>query len=290
MSLLVCGANGQIGRELAAAAGSTALALGRGQLDITDAAAVARVLREQRPRVVINAAAYTAVDKAESEPQRAQAVNADGAANLAAACAEVGAALLHISTDYVFDGRKSSAYSESDTANPQGAYARSKWLGEERVRALCPRHFILRVSWVFGIHGGNFVKTILRLARERTELRVVADQLGAPTHAGAVAAALLTLAQRVEERAELSWGTCHYSGTPVISWHGFATHIVDEAFALGLVARRIPVLPITTAEFPLPAPRPANSAFDLSRARALGLQVQPWQDGLHKVLTEIRKQ
>lgn len=286
--ILICGANGQVGRELVQHAGSNATVCTREQLDITDAAAVSRMLDEQRPQVVINAAAYTAVDKAESEPERARAVNAEGAENLAAACHRVGAALLHLSTDYVFDGRKTTPYTESDIANPQGAYARSKWEGEERIRALCPRHIILRVSWVFGQHGGNFVKTMLRLARERPELRVVSDQHGAPTHAGAIAEALLMLAQRIQPGAELPWGTCHYSGTPATTWHGFATTIVADALELGLLTKAVPVNAISTDDYPVPAPRPANSRFDLSRAELLELRPQPWRDGLQQVLLSLK--
>lgn len=289
MDLLICGAGGQLGRELAQRAGAQATALDRTALDITDRAAVQATLQRLRPRVVINAAAHTAVDKAESEPGKALAINRDGAAHLAEACADVNAALLHVSTDYVFDGSKATPYDEEDTPAPQGTYGRSKWQGEQAVRAACPRHLILRVSWLFGAHGGNFVKTMLRLARERPELRVVADQHGGPTPAAAFAADLLQLARRIAGGEELPWGTYHYAGQPAVSWHGFASAIVEEAAAQGLIAVRPPVRPITTADYPTPARRPANSRFDTRRCETrLGLRMPLWHTGMADVLHTLK--
>jgi dTDP-4-dehydrorhamnose reductase len=288
MTILITGANGQVGRELLERSGTGVVALDRCGLDITDPKHVLESLQRIRPRIVINAAAYTAVDKAEQDPAAAYAVNRDGAANLAAACREQNISLLHLSTDYVFDGRKSGPYLETDTGAPASVYARSKWQGEQAVRDILVPHIILRVSWVFGAHGNNFVKTILRLARERPELRVIADQHGCPTHAGAIADALLTLAGRVLAGETPRWGTYHYTGSPATTWHGFATAIVEQAHALGLIAKAPLIYPITTAEYPLPAPRPMNSLLDCSGAEnLLGLQRQDWRQGLDAVLRAL---
>ena len=289
MRILITGAAGQVGKELVARAGQADIGVDRQQLDICDSSAVSQLLDTHKPGVVINAAAYTAVDKAEQESERAYAVNRDGAAHLASACHALGIPLLHLSTDYVFDGKKSEPYLETDPASPMGVYARSKWEGEQQVRALCPEHIILRVSWVFGAHGNNFVKTILRLARERPELRIIADQRGCPTEAGAIAETLLSLAQRHLHDETLPWGTYHYTGTPGTTWHGFATRIVDEAAALGLIDKKPVVHPITTADYPLPAPRPVNSLLDGTQAeQRLGLTRQDWRLGLYDVLKTLK--
>lgn len=286
MGILVVGAGGQVGRELVRRAGSRpVLGLDRPALDVTDAGAVSVAIARSRAEVVINAAAYTAVDKAESEPAAAFAVNRDGPAALAQACAAAGIPLLHLSTDYVFDGSAPEPYAESAAVAPLGVYGQSKWEGEEAVRCCLPEHLILRVSWVFGAYGNNFVRTMLRLGRERSELRVVADQVGAPTHAGAIAGTLLALADRILRAEALSWGTYHYTGTPVTSWHGFAEAIFDEASAQGLIDRKPLVHPIATAEYPTPARRPANSALDGRRAQTeLQLRLMPWREGLRETL------
>jgi dTDP-4-dehydrorhamnose reductase len=196
MTLLIVGANGQVGSELRLRQ-PDAICLDRAGLDITRRDDTLTTIARLKPSAVINSAAYTAVDKAEKDVEAAFAVNRDGAAHLAEACGIAGIPLLHISTDYVFDGTKKGAYLETDPASPQGIYARSKWEGEQRIRQILPRHFILRVSWVFGAQGNNFVKTILRLARERPELRIVADQHGCPTSAASIAESLLRIAQLV---------------------------------------------------------------------------------------------
>ena len=289
MSIVICGAGGQLGRELVRLADARTTALDRAGLDITDAAAVQATLQRLQPRAVINAAAYTAVDRAESDSATACSINRDGAANLAQACADVGAALLHVSTDYVFDGTQDAPYAETDPANPQSVYGRSKWEGEQAVRKACQRHLILRVSWLFGAHGGNFVKTMLRLARERPELRVVADQRGGPTPAADFALALTQLARRIAAGEELPWGTYHYAGQPAVSWHGFASVIVDAAQAEGLIAHKPAVQAISTADYPTPARRPANSTFDTRRCEArLGLRMPLWQTGLVEMLQTLK--
>ncbi|MGF6242090.1 dTDP-4-dehydrorhamnose reductase [Paraburkholderia sp. GAS38] len=292
MTILVTGAGGQVGRELVMRAGQRALVgLDRSQLDITDAGALAAALSAHRVRLVINAAAWTAVDRAESEPDAAWRVNCDGPAALAAACAAAAIPLLHISTDYVFDGRSARPYDETSAVVPLGVYGRSKWAGEQAIRETLPkRHVILRVAWVFGAHGGNFVRTMLRLGREREALSVVADQYGAPTHAGAIAAALLSIADRYGAQATLPWGTYHLSGTPVTTWHGFAESIFAEACAAGLLARAPLVHPIPTEAYPLPAARPAHSALDCTLIRTrLGIEPTPWIAGLREVLNTWKR-
>ena len=288
MRILVLGARGQVGWELtrrAPALGHETLAWDVAELDITDAAAVDRALAASNAEVVINAAAYTAVDKAEQEPELAFAVNRDGPAHLAAACARLQIPLLHISTDYVYDGRKPGPYVEDDATAPLGVYGASKLAGDEAVRRLLSRHVILRVSWVFGVHGHNFVKTILRLAREREELRVVADQHGGPTFAGDIADTLLELAGRTTEMdANANWGTYHYCGEPATTWHGFASAIVELARARESL-RVQTVTAITTADYPTPAARPANSMLDCTRLAArFGIRPRSWQTGLEALL------
>lgn len=289
MRILITGAAGQVGTELFAKAGAQAIGADLQQLDICDEVAVLRFIQTNKPAIVINAAAYTAVDKAEKESELTFAVNRDGPRYLAAACRTAGIPLLHLSTDYVFDGDKATPYLESDQPLPRGVYACSKWEGEQEIRAQLPEHIILRVSWVFGANGNNFVKTMLRLACERPELRVIADQHGCPTEASVIADVLLTLAQRHLNGAKLPWGTYHYTGTPNTTWHGFATEIIDQAATLGLIARKPQVHAITTAEYPLPAPRPANSLLDCTQAeQTLGLTRQDWRIGLQKVLLNLK--
>lgn len=292
MSILVTGAGGQVGKELVGRAGTRKLTgLDRASLSITDESAIIAAIKSSGARVLINAAAYTAVDKAESEQAAAFAVNRDGSAALARACAQAGIPLLHLSTDYVFDGTQAEPYLESAPAAPIGAYGLSKWEGEQAIRAALPQHLIVRVAWVFGQYGANFVRTMLRLGRERSELRVVADQRGAPTHAGAIAEMLLGLADRILAGETLSWGTYHYTGAPVTTWHGFAEAIFDEALALGMLEKKPLVHAITTADYPTPAKRPANSALDMTQARArLNLQPAPWRDGLRETLKAWKAQ
>jgi dTDP-4-dehydrorhamnose reductase len=288
MRIVIIGARGQVGWELTQRApllGHEALAWDVAELDITDAAAVNRELAASGADVVINAAAYTAVDRAEQEPGLAFAVNRDGPAHLAAACVRLNIPLLHISTDYVYDGAKIDPYVEDDPTTPLGVYGASKLAGDEAVRQVLPRHLILRVSWVFGIHGHNFVKTILRLAREREELRVVADQYGCPTYAGDIADTLLELAGRTAEiDANAAWGTYHYCGEPATTWHGFASAIVELARAREpLVVQSVTA--IATVDYPLPSPRPVNSVLDCAKLAArFGIQPRPWRAGLEAML------
>lgn len=288
MKLVITGANGQVGWELSQrASGHDVAALDLAALDITNANAVERMLDHHQAEAVINAAAYTAVDKAEQESALAYAVNRDGPANLATCCARLGIPLLHISTDYVFDGHKESPYREDDPVAPLGVYGLSKWEGEERVRDMLEHHIILRVSWVFGLHGHNFVKTILRLAQEREELRIVADQRGCPTFAGDIADVLLTMLERFGEKP---WGTFHYCGTPATTWHGFAEAIVEGARQRGPL-RVERVLPIASEDYPTPVKRPPSSVLDCGRLRrSFGIAPKSWQTGLDDLLNAFLPQ
>ena len=282
MNILLTGADGQVGRELAARLRHRAnlLAANRAALDITDRNAVFQAASSFRPELIINAAAYTAVDKAESDADTAYAVNRDAVRHLAEAAAAHGAAVLHISTDYVFDGAADAPYRETDPVNPQSVYGKSKLAGEEALAA-CPRHIILRTAWVFGTHGGNFVKTMLRLGRERDSLGIVADQYGAPTPAAAIADALVAIADAVRQPGFANWGIYHYSGSPYTSWHGFAERIFQAAAAQGILPAVPQLNAIATADYPTPARRPANSRLDCGKIQnTFGIKPADWQAAL----------
>src|SRR3569833_2819031 len=287
--ILVTGANGQVGWELMRRAdkfGVTALGTDSKTLDITDPHAVAAMIQPGAFDVVVNAAAYTAVDKAESEPEKAYAVNRDGAAYLAQACAKAGIPLIHISTDYVFDGTKQGAYVEDDPINPIYVYGASKAAGEQAVRDRGDRHIILLTSWVYGVHGHNFVKTILRLAKERDEQRVVADQWGSPTAAGDIAEVILRLVSGMSSGEVKTLGTYHYFGAEKTTWHEFAEAIF--AAAEYHVGRKVPVRPILTQDYPPPAKRPVNSVLSCIMLRVdFGIGPWPWRDALKEVINNI---
>ena len=288
MKILVFGAGGQIGREVCRAAWPpryAILPLDRNAVDIANSAAVSAVLDRETPDLAINLAAYTAVDRAESEPEAAWAANCAGAAHIAAACDERATPLIHLSTDYVFDGRKTAPYREEDAVGPLGVYGRSKEAGERAVRAAVARHVILRTAWVFGEYGANFVKTMLRLAAERPVLRVVADQRGCPTAAADIAAALMVIAEHIE-RGEAKWGTYHFVGADATSWHGFAEAIFD--LAAPQLAARPQVEPITTDQYPTLVRRPMNSVLDCQKIKgAFGISPPPWRTALAKVIREL---
>jgi dTDP-4-dehydrorhamnose reductase len=261
----------------------------RAASDITKSASVASAIARERPDLVINLAAYTAVDRAETEPESAWAVNCAGAAHIAAACGESTTALIHLSTDYVFDGSELGTYREEDPVNPLGVYGRSKEAGERAVRAAMPRHIILRTAWVYGAHGTNFVKTMLRLAAERPVLRVVADQRGCPTAAADIASALMAIARKIEQGAA-SWGTFHFAGAGSASWHGFAEQIFDLAARLGSCSLgSLPLVEaITTDQYPTLARRPMNSVLDCRKIKQVfGISPPPWQTSLEAVVREL---
>lgn len=284
--ILVTGAGGQVGSELLARAGRhghEVQGLTRAELDISDAAAVSAAVAAAKPSLIVNAAAYTAVDKAEEEQDAAYAINRDGPAHLAAAAKAAGVPLIHISTDYVFDGSKDGPWTESDPVAPLGVYGSSKEAGEQAVRAALPEHVILRTSWVYAAHGGNFVKTMLRVGRERDALRVVADQFGAPTSAGDIADAVLTIATRLEGGKRDGWGTYHFTAEGRTSWHGFAEAIFARAEKAW--GRRPAVAAIPSSEYPTAAQRPENSVLDSTKILvAFDVPRRPWQDGLDEVL------
>ncbi|TQM94876.1 dTDP-4-dehydrorhamnose reductase [Roseinatronobacter monicus] len=278
--ILVFGQTGQVARELARLA-PDALYLGREQADLTDPDACAAAIRAHRPSAVINAAAYTAVDRAEDEEALATLVNGDAPAAMAVACAEIGIPLVHISTDYVFDGAGEAPFAPDHPTAPLGAYGRTKLKGEDGVRAAGATHAIMRTSWVFSAHGANFVRTMLRLGAERDLLNVVTDQIGGPTPARAIAEACLSMAQQLQADPTKS-GTYHFSGTPATSWAGFARAIMTEA---DLTCE---IIDIPTAAYPTPARRPLNSRLDCTALRVFGLSQPDWREYLKTTLIELK--
>lgn len=288
--VLLVGANGQVGWEISrqsSAAGIPCCALTRAQLDITSRDAVLSAIENVEPSIVINAAAYTAVDRAEDDAEAAYAVNRDGATFLAEACAGADASLIHISTDYVFDGSKSSPYKEDDIASPLGVYGASKLAGEEAVRDHCYQHVILRTSWVYGVHGQNFVRTMLRLGRERDSLRVVDDQYGSPTFAGDLGTAILELVASLQGGSwpEGGYGSFHCAGQGVTTWCGFARAIFERTSAQPVVEA------IATVDYPTPARRPRNSVLDCAKLDQVhGIVMRPWQTALDDMLGALPEQ
>jgi dTDP-4-dehydrorhamnose reductase len=290
MNILVTGAEGQLGTELvrqAPACGVVVTAPLLAEMDLTNCARVAEVFAAVRPAAVINTAAYTLVDRAETESDLAFAVNAAAPAHLARLCARASVPLVQVSTDYVFDGRKQTPYVEDDPIAPLGVYARSKAEGEAAVRGTLREHLIVRTAWLYSPYGSNFVRTIMRLAAEGKELRIVDDQLGSPTCAADFAEALLSIAGRLRSGGEIPWGTYHYCGSGITSWFGFARHILQT-----LTARRhidnYRVVPITTREFPTPARRPAFSALDCSRIQTgFGIHLKPWQASVEQTIDRL---
>ncbi|MFE3838686.1 dTDP-4-dehydrorhamnose reductase [Pseudogemmobacter sonorensis] len=279
MKLLVFGRTGQVATELARLSPG-AVFLGRDEADLADPASCAARILAHRPQAVINAAAWTAVDLAETEEAAAVLVNGAAPAAMARACAELSVPFVHISSDYVFDGTGEAPFAPDHPAAPLGAYGRSKLVGEEGVRASGAVHVILRTSWVFSAHGNNFLKTMLRLGAERDRLNVVADQIGGPTPARDIAAACLVLAARLVNEPALS-GTCHFSGAPDVSWAGFAREIMAQA---GLPCS---IDDIPTSAWPTPARRPANSRLDCAGLARFGLARPDWREGLAAALKEL---
>lgn len=290
MRVLVTGAQGQVGYELLQRVpdGFAVFGYGSQELDIRNAEKIRTVFEAVKPELIINAAAYTAVDKAETDVERAYAVNSDGVGFLASAAENLGIPLLHISTDYVFSGEADKPYTPDDATSPTGVYGLSKLAGEKQLQAQCSRHLVLRTSWVFGAHGNNFVKTMLRLGSDRDTLSVVADQHGGPTSAGSIADTLWALALIFKQEGRLGWGVYHYSGVPACSWHDFAKEIFTQAVSLGLLEKSPEVKAITTADYPTPAKRPAWSVMDCEKlADAHGLPPKSWVQELHVVLRQL---
>ena len=289
MTILVFGRQGQVAQallEAAARRGVAAVALGRAEIDIRDRDAVAAAVRAHAPSVVVNASAYTAVDRAEQEEPEAFALNATAVGHMAEAAAVAGVPFVHYSTDYVFDGTATRPYREDDPTGPVSAYGRSKLAGEILVRERCLQHLILRTSWVVSATGQNFLKTMLRLAKDRDELRIVDDQHGRPTPAGLLADAAIDLTAAA--KAGEGWGTYHVAGAGETTWCGFAREIFTAWSDLtGATSPR--VVPITTAEFPTPARRPAWSVLDCTKAeQRLGVPLPPWRTTLTEIVGRLQ--
>ena len=294
--ILLTGVNGQVGHALKTKLVEyEVFALSREQLDLTKAHDIRRIVRDIKPDLMINPAAYTAVDKAESEPELAFAINATAAQILAEEAARLNAALIHFSTDYVYDGTKSGFYIETDAVNPVSVYGKSKLAGEDAIRAVGVPHLILRTSWVYGAYGKNFLKTILRLGAERDNLRIVADQFGAPTSSESIANGVVQLVDVWQPHQENQTGIYHFTNTGETSWHGFSCEIINEYNRLSsdknwpaLKAGVENIAAISTAEYPTPAARPANSKLDNSKFKQVfDVELPRWQAGLQQVMQAL---
>ena len=284
-TILLFGAAGQVGQELAktlAPLGNVA-AIDRAQLDLSDLSAIAQTIRTIQPHIIVNAAAYTAVDRAESEAALADCINAQAPEKMAKAAADSGAILVHISTDYVFSGQLGSPHKETDSPGPLSVYGRTKLAGEEAIQAALKQHLILRTSWVYGTYGkGNFLKTMLRLGKEREVVSVVADQVGSPTWAKDIAEAIASLIQKPN-----AFGTYHFTNSGVASWYDFALAIFEEAEALGIPLKLRVVKPISTADYPTPAQRPAYSVLSNQKiAAVLDRDAPHWRTSLRAMLKQ----
>jgi dTDP-4-dehydrorhamnose reductase len=294
-TVLLIGANGQVGHALKSAGADINTpfewhATTRADLDVSNFSAVKDLVRTLKPNWIVNAAAYTAVDKAESEAQLAQRINADLPHTLAVEAQALGAAVVHYSTDYVFDGQAHNPYTEADQPNPQSAYGRSKWAGEQAVTAHCEKHLVLRTCWVYGAHGGNFLKTMLRLAQHKDSLRVVADQWGAPTSADLIARTTLGMMHVCDSSEHPPWGTYHVSASGRTNWHAYACEAIGQAKRLGLVTRLDAegIQAIPASDYPTPASRPANSCLNTDKlATVLGYPLADWHNGVQDTIQEL---
>ena len=285
MKILINGRHGQVSHELQQRLGTVGelLVLGRDQLDLAQPDQIRHQVQNIRPDLIINAAAHTAVDLAESEPQSAFAINAVAPGILAEEALALDIPLIHYSTDYVFDGMKAGPYNEDDTPNPLGVYGKSKLAGEQAIRDVQGKHLILRTSWVYSTHGRNFLLTMQRLLQEKPELRVVADQIGAPTWAGTIANSTLALIERWQTSQVTNWGTYHLSAQGETSWFGFAQAIGEALRQQGKPCADL--LPIPSSDYPTPAARPLNSRLDCSRLqRDWGVSQPDWQTALRECL------
>lgn len=289
MRVLVAGSAGQVGSCLVKQLAQTewqVLSLDRSGLDISNLDEVKEIVHGFKPDVIINAAAYTAVDNAESEVELAYAINRDGAKYLAQAAESNGAVFLHVSTDYVFSGEKSGLYNEADLANPVSVYGKSKLAGELAVAEVCERHIILRTAWIFGETGSNFLKTMLHLGQSRSEVGVVVDQYGGPTYAYDVAKILVLMISCIASSRELVWGVYHYSGYPYVSWYEFAEVIFERLVEQGLISEPPILSAISTNEYPTAARRPKNSKLDCNKIKSvLGVEPSDWITALDDLET-----
>ena len=293
--IMLLGGSGQVGWELqrSLAPLGAVIALRRAEADLEKPETLRDAIRGNAPDLIVNAAAYTSVDKAESEPDRAMTVNGHAVRVLADEAAKLGALLIHYSTDYVFDGSKAGSYTEDDVPNPTSVYGRTKLAGDRAIRASGCKHLIFRTSWVYAARGGNFAKTILRLARERDELKIVADQIGAPTAAELIAdvtALCVGYIRHCPERFANADGIYNLVASGETSWHNYAQFVVENAVRLGLPLKlgTESIRPITTREFPLPAQRPANSRLATNKlTRVFGIELPRWQTHLERVIEEL---
>ena len=287
MTILVFGGTGQVGRELLTtlAVFGPISAPHRREADLNQTDTLSAIVRRVEPRLIVNAAAYTAVDKAEEEPELAMAVNGIAPAILAQEAKRLGIPIIHYSTDYVFDGQDTAPYLEDAQTSPLGVYGETKLAGENAIRASGAQHLILRTAWVYASHGANFLRTMLRVGAERDELRVVADQIGTPTPAALIAD---ITAQLLRQRTAETSGTWHLTAAGQTSWHGFAEAIFEEAVSAGLLPRAPRVVPITTADYPTPAKRPAYSRLSIEKLqRDFDIVLPEWRPGLQRVIAEV---
>jgi dTDP-4-dehydrorhamnose reductase len=295
MKILVTGKNGQVGFELQRSLAHLGeiVAVDVEDCDLSNPDSIVALVQSVKPDLIVNPAAYTAVDKAESEPEIAFAINATAPMVLATQANLLHIPIIHYSTDYIFDGTKDGFYVEDDFANPQSIYGKTKWQGEKNVRGACPRHAILRTSWVFGVHGGNFLKTIFKLAQERDQLKIIVDQFGAPTSARLLADVTAEIAKQfLSGEEEHKAGTYHLVGGGETTWYGYALKVVELANMLGINTRvqAKDILPIPTEDYPLPAPRPKNSRLSTNKIKAaFGIDIPDWSEDVEQVLKQVIK-
>ena len=295
MKILVTGKNGQVGHELMRTLKPLGDVVGVDvkECDFRQSAAIELMLQKIKPDIIVNPAAYTEVDKAESEPTTAHAINAQAPKILARYASRENIPMIHFSTDYVFDGKKEGAYNEEDEPNPQSVYGKTKWLGEEAVRKMVAKHIILRTSWVFGSHGVNFLKTMLKLSKQRDKLSVVADQYGSPTSARVLAESVAEIIKQLSEPGSYrKYGTYHLVCKGHTSWHGYAQLVVETAAKIDSDIKINPeqIKPIKTSEYPLPAARPINSRLDTQKIiETFGLSLPNWQAEVKNVVDSVLK-
>ena len=293
--ILVTGNKGQVGFELMKTLAPLGKVIGVDikECDLAQSAMIDALLDRVKPDIIVNPAAYTAVDKAESEPIVAHAINAQAPKTLARQASRRNIPIIHFSTDYIFDGTKEEAYVEEDPANPKSVYGKTKWLGEEAVRSNAAKHVILRTSWVFGAHGVNFLKTMLKLSKERDKMSIVSDQIGAPTSARMLAEVTAEIVkQLLQEFSYRKYGTYHLVADGETSWYGYAKYVVEQANALGMETKLTPanIKAIKTKDFPLSAARPANSRLDTTKVKeTFGISLPTWQSEVDLVLNELIK-
>lgn len=294
MRILVSGGDGQVGWEIKCQSEKyqhDVIALGCDDLDVLDTDSIGYAIVQYKPDVIINAAAYTAVDRAEKESDMAYRINCEGARNLAQSCNAQNIPIIQFSTDYVFNGEKSSPYLENDKTSPLGVYGKSKLAGETAIIEVIDKYIILRTSWVFGTHGNNFVKTILKLASERDSLNIVEDQFGTPTSAKSLANSTLKICDFIKNSKQVKWGVYHYSGAPCTNWYEFSKYIIKAAYEIGILDRMLEVLPIVTEQYPTLASRPKYSCLSSNLAKQV-FMISPsdWRNDLEEMLLALMKE